>query len=237
MNALRKVEALHGFLVEQAAALLDARRVLLVLDGGDGRGRVAGAHLPPGEQADALLDAITPWLAEAKRTRRTRLRHGPEGAEPIDQRSCLVAPLAMGGGLLGTLYADIEGPFGRFGESDRDLLAMLARQGAVALGNASLTEGLESQVAEGRAALEQRAGELAVIDSIQQGMAAELDFQAIVDLVGDTLREVFKTGDLGIHWGDEASQQIRFPYQYERGVRLYPKPIRPSTGTTRSWSS
>ena len=29
-------------------------------------------------------------------------------------------------------------------------------------------------------------------------MAAELDFQAIVDLVGDKLREVFDTGDIGI---------------------------------------
>ena len=39
--------------------------------------------------------------------------------------------------------------------------------------------------------IEQRANELAIINSIQEGMAAELDFQAIVDLVGDKLREVF----------------------------------------------
>ena len=32
--------------------------------------------------------------------------------------------------------------------------------------------------------------ELAVINSIQEGLAAELDFQAIIDLVGDKLREV-----------------------------------------------
>ncbi len=48
---------------------------------------------------------------------------------------------------------------------------------------------------------EQRNAELAVINSIQQGLAAKLNFQAIVDLVGDKLREVFKTRDLICHPG------------------------------------
>ncbi len=75
---------------------------------------------------------------------------------------------------------------------------MLASQAAVALDNAQWSQGLEQKVAErteeleaSNALLEQRANELAIINSIQQGMAAELDFQAIVDLVGDKLREVF----------------------------------------------
>ena len=38
---------------------------------------------------------------------------------------------------------------------------------------------------------EQRNNELAIINTIQQGLAAELDFQSIVDLVGDKLRQVF----------------------------------------------
>jgi hypothetical protein len=45
-----------------------------------------------------------------------------------------------------------------------------------------------------KAALAQRIAELAVINSIQQGMAAKLDFQAVIDLVGDKLRRVFKGG-------------------------------------------
>ena len=169
-----------------------------------------------------MLTAIAPWLEEARRTRSRSLRHGPEGAEPVDQRSCLVAPLVAQQEPLGYLYCDIEGAFGRFHDADRDLLAMLAAQAAVALANLRFAAGLEQQLAERTAQLEQRASELAVINSIQQGMAAELDFQAIVDLVGDKLREVFKTGDLGIHWGDEAAHEIRFPYQFERGVRIYP---------------
>ena len=46
------------------------------------------------------------------------------------------------------LYADIEGAFGRFHDADRDLLAMLAGQAAVALANLRFAGGLEAQVAE-----------------------------------------------------------------------------------------
>jgi GAF domain-containing protein/DNA-binding response OmpR family regulator len=68
--------------------------------------------------------------------------------------------------------------------------------------------------------LAQRGAELAIINSIQQGLAAELDFQAIVDLVGDKLREVFNTPDFGIMWYDEKSSLVRPLYAYEHGKRL-----------------
>ena len=100
--------------------------------------------------------------------------------------------------LLGYIYADIDGAFGRFHDGDRDLLAMLASQAAVALANVRFAEGLERKVDERTAELEQRAGELTIINSIQQGIAGSLDFQAIVDLVGDKLREVLKSDDIGI---------------------------------------
>ena len=45
---------------------------------------------------------------------------------------------------------------------------------------------------------ERRSAELAVINGIQQGMAAELQFEAILDLVGDKLREVFDTGNTAV---------------------------------------
>lgn len=54
------------------------------------------------------------------------------------------------------------------------------------------------QAAEARAA--QREAELTVLSSIQQGMAGALDFQGIINVVGDRLREVLKTGNVGIRW-------------------------------------
>ena len=107
---------------------------------------IAGSQLPTGESNAGLLQAITPWLDEARRSRSVSLRHGPEGARERDQRSCLIAPLVAGKELLGFLYADIEGLHGRFNDTDRDLFAMLASQAAVALANARFAEGLEREV-------------------------------------------------------------------------------------------
>ena len=59
-----------------------------------------------------------------------------------------------------------------------------------------------------------------MINSIQEGMAAELNFQAIVDLVGDKLREVFHTGEIGIRWYDAKANLLHYLYEYEHGVRL-----------------
>ena len=54
----------------------------------------------------------------------------------------------------------------------------------------------------------------------QQGIAGSLDFDAIVNLVGDKLREVFRTGDIGIGWIDRAAGAVRHLYAYEHGQRL-----------------
>src|SRR5262245_29524795 len=76
---------------------------------------------------------------------------------------------------------------------------------------------------------EQRNAELAVINSIQQGVAGSLDFQGIIDLVGDKLREVLHTDDLGIRWRDPDSGLIHYLYEYEHGKRLTvpPSPSKP----------
>ena len=68
---------LHRVLVEEAAAILGARRVLVVLTPTSGSHRVAGARLPKGESEQALLQAVAPWLSEASTSGQRRLRHGP----------------------------------------------------------------------------------------------------------------------------------------------------------------
>ncbi|MCC6297959.1 MAG: GAF domain-containing protein [Anaerolineales bacterium] len=78
--------------------------------------------------------------------------------------------------------------------------------------------------------LAQREAELAIINSIQQGLAAELDFQAIVDLVGDKLREVFSTPDFEIRWYDEKTDLLHFLYNYEHGKRIFVSPKKPPPG-------
>ncbi len=224
LNELRRAEDIHEFLIEEAIELTGADRVMIVLEGPGGL-HLAAAALRAGEDAQALLRAVTPWLVEARRTRVASLHHGPDGAHEVDQRSCLVAPLLAQRELLGYLYADLDGAFGRLHDADRDLAAMLASQAAAALADAQWGQALEQKVVQRTSELEQRANELAIINSIQQGMAGALNFQAIVDLVGDKLREVFNTGDIGIVWRDGDEPVVRNLYAYQHGVRIHFGPI------------
>ena len=235
LNAIEREAELHDLLIEEVAELLGAQRVLLVIEPHRGlaQRQLAASLLPRAESGEELLRAVTPWLDEAASTRALRLRHGPEGAAAIDQRSCLVAPLIAQRQVLGLLYADLEGLFGRFHDADRDLLATLAAQAAVALANLRTQAGLERTVAERTAQAEQRAAELQIINRIQQGMAQQLGFQAIVDRVGDTLCEVFGSQDLSIRWWDDQADTLESLYFVEHGR---PVPRRPPRKVDRHFA-
>ncbi|MBL8097592.1 MAG: GAF domain-containing protein, partial [Anaerolineales bacterium] len=104
-----------------------------------------------------------------------------------------------------------------YNENSLRLLQTLSANMGVAIQNARLFEAEQERVAE-----------LQIINSIQQGLAAELDFQAIVDLVGDKLREVFNTPDLAINWYNEKDNLINYLYFYEHGNRMQIEPRTPS---------
>jgi GAF domain-containing protein len=188
--------------------------------------------VPSGEDATALMHAIAPLVEGVRRSRSVTLSHDPTGADALDQRSRIVVPLIARHQLLGYLYADLGGAYGRFDDADRDLMAMFAGQAAVALDNAQWSDGLEHKVAQrtgelqaSNLLLEQRANELAIINSVQQGIAGSLDFQAIVELVGDKLREVLQVKDIGIVWFEMPGRMMHFLYAYEHGERLRLPPM------------
>ena len=103
-----------------------------------------------------------------------------------------------------------------FGESELRLLTTIAASLGTALENARLFDETQRLLK----ITEDRAAELAVINSIQQGLAAELDFQTIIDLVGDKLREVLNTGEIGIRWYEPKTNLIHYLYEYEHGERI-----------------
>ncbi|WP_457350328.1 GAF domain-containing protein [Roseateles sp. P5_D6] len=228
---------LHEFLVDESAEISGAERVLLVLEYGGSLRHIASHLMPQGEAGgeEALLAAITPWLDEARGSRAAALRIGPEGVPAVQQRSCLVAPLIAERELVGYLYADLDGAFGRFREGDRDLLVMLAAQAAVALANLRLREGLEQRVAErtaellaSKAQVERRVNELAMLNNLQQSLSPELSFEAIIQRVGDRLCELLETRDIGIRWYDPASGLNHYLYELEHGVPIQLPPERPA---------
>src|SRR5207247_10627857 len=94
------------------------------------------------------------------------------------------------------------------------LLTTLAGSLSVALENARLFE-------ETR----QRNAELALINDVQRGLVENLDTQAMYDLVGDRIQEIFDAQAVDITVLDLSSGMLRFPYVIERGVRLVDDPI------------
>jgi GAF domain-containing protein len=98
-----------------------------------------------------------------------------------------------------------------FTESDVQLLSTLANSMSVALENARLFS--ES---------EQRNAELAVINSVQEGLVAEMDMQGIYDLVGDKIRDLFDSQVTAIVTFDLDEKTEDFRYLFEDGDRLYP---------------
>ena len=104
-----------------------------------------------------------------------------------------------------------------FSEADERLLATLATSMGVALENARLFDETKRLLAE----TDQRATELAVINEIGAALAQQLDFQAIVDMVGERVGRIFRTRSVQIGSYDEKRGTISFPYAMEEGER-YP---------------
>ena len=90
-----------------------------------------------------------------------------------------------------------------FSDSDVRLLTTLASSLSVALENARLFDETQRLLTE----TNERAAELAVINSVQEGLAAKLDMQSMYELVGDKIQEIFdaQVVDIGIFDLERAS--------------------------------
>jgi GAF domain-containing protein/CheY-like chemotaxis protein len=107
-----------------------------------------------------------------------------------------------------------------YSESDLRLLQTLTNSMSVALESARLFDETQRLLKE----TEDRAAELAIINSVQQGLASKLDMQAIYDLVGDKIREIFDTQSVGIVSFDHERNLVHPWYVFDRGKRVYLEP-------------
>ena len=139
-------------------------------------------------------------------------------------KSALFVPLVAGGVATGVISLQNIDREDAFGDGDIRLLTTLAGSLSVALENVRLFEETKRLLSESS----ERAAELAIINSVQQGLASQIDMQAMYDLVGDKLVEIFDAQVVDIGLFDLAAGVIRYPYTIERGVRFpdQPGPIR-----------
>jgi GAF domain-containing protein len=127
-------------------------------------------------------------------------------------KSMLFVPLKVGDTVRGYVSLQNLDREHAFSKPDIRLLSTLANSMSVALENARLFNETE-----------QRNAELAVINSVQQGLVAEMDMQGIYDLVGDRIRDLFDAQVVGINTIDTKKNTEHFHYFYEDGGRIYPE--------------
>jgi GAF domain-containing protein len=131
-------------------------------------------------------------------------------------KSALYVPMKIGNDVPGYISLQNLDREHAFSESDIRLLTTLTNSMSVALENARLFNETE-----------QRNAELAVINSVQEGLAAEMDMQGIYDLVGDQIRKLFDAQVTVIRTFNHKDKLENYEYAFEKGIRLTvaPRPI------------
>jgi GAF domain-containing protein/DNA-binding response OmpR family regulator/HPt (histidine-containing phosphotransfer) domain-containing protein len=126
----------------------------------------------------------------------------------------LGVPLTIEDRTLGIVVVQTYSQEHPLSDSDLEVLTFVGRHIAAALERTRLID-------ETR----QRNAELALVNDVQRGLAEQLDMQAMYDLVGDRLQEIFDAQVVDIGVVDRAAGLIRFPYTIERGVRFPDEPM------------
>lgn len=130
-------------------------------------------------------------------------------------KSLLYVPLIVGNKVTSYVSLQHTEKEDAFSESDVRLLETLANSMSVSLENARLFDETNRLLKE----TEQRTAELSVINSVQDGLAKEMDMQGIYDLVGEKIREIFKAQVIDIVTYDKITNQIEDRYAFEKGDR------------------
>jgi GAF domain-containing protein/DNA-binding response OmpR family regulator len=135
-------------------------------------------------------------------------------------QSWLGVPILSGDRVIGLINLESTEPHA-FSESDERLLTTIASSMGVALENARLFGETKRLLTE----TDERAAELAIINEVQHGLAERLDMQAMYDVVGDKIQEIFDAQVVDVGIVDREAGFIHFPYTIERGVRFPDEPM------------
>jgi signal transduction histidine kinase/DNA-binding response OmpR family regulator/putative methionine-R-sulfoxide reductase with GAF domain len=110
-----------------------------------------------------------------------------------------------------------------FNENHLRLLQTLSSNMGAALENARLFAETQRLLKE----TEQRSAELAIVNRVQEALSSNLDLQAIYELIGEEVCDVFNVQVVDIVTYDPATQLIAMPYSYEKGDRSVISPREP----------
>ncbi|MFZ5881129.1 MAG: GAF domain-containing protein [Chloroflexota bacterium] len=140
-------------------------------------------------------------------------------------RSELTVPITVKGRAIGVLDIQSDHP-NNFSAGDLEFMQLLANQAGVAIENARLFAETQRHLKE----TEKRAQKLAIINSLQQGLASKLDVQSIYELVGEKFRDIFGAQVVMVSSYDSKADTVEHCYCIERGRRVIATGARPPGG-------
>ena len=138
-------------------------------------------------------------------------------------RSIVLVPMIAGGEVTGIISLQDLDKEHAISQSDVNLLTTMANSMSVALESARLFDETKVLLQE----TEQRNAELAVINSLQEGLVREMNIQGIYDLVGEKIRQVFNAQVVDIVTYDRSANLIEDRYAFEKGDRTLLGPREP----------
>jgi len=162
-----------------------------------------------------VIETKLPLLIENNNEEVSRKYGNPLAIQGEAAKSILYVPMLVNGEARGVISLQNLDHENAFSESDVSLLTTLANAMSVALENARLFDETNRLLKE----TEQRTAELAVINSVQEGLAKELDIHGIYELVGEKIRKIFSAQVIDIVTYDRATNTIQDKYSYEKGDR------------------
>jgi signal transduction histidine kinase/DNA-binding response OmpR family regulator/ligand-binding sensor domain-containing protein len=156
-------------------------------------------------------------LARKSEEFNSRVLHGEQ------PKSAVWVPLISGDDVKGMISLQDLDKEDAFNESDINVLTTLANSMTIALESAKRFDETKRLLKE----TEQRTAELGVINNVQEGLVREMNMQAIYDLVGNRICELFDTQTVLIRTFDQRTESEHWQYAIERGQRMYsnPRPI------------
>jgi len=127
-------------------------------------------------------------------------------------------PIVSGDQALGLIVVEDYERENAFTESDVRLLTTIASSMGVALENARLFNETQRLLKE----TEDRAAELAAVNTVSTALVGELDLKALIELVGEQTRFLFKADIAYVALLDEANAMINFVYTYGEDLVAIP---------------
>ena len=147
-------------------------------------------------------------------------RLGFKKAKPLPgtqlPKSGIWVPMLVGDSVKGYVSLQNVDRENAFSDSDVRLLTTLTNSMSVALESARLFDETARLLDE----TQQQNTELSVINSVQDGLVAQMDMQGIYDLVGDKIRDKFNAQVVVIRTFDHEARVEKYPYALEKGDKL-----------------